>query len=52
MAMTGETQATVTCAACGDRHTFLGSQRKVTVATQVWAGFAPARNRASLQRDA
>jgi hypothetical protein len=29
-------QATVTCAACGDRQTFLGSRWEVTVATQVW----------------
>jgi hypothetical protein len=34
--MTDMTQATVTCAVCGDRQTFLGSQREVTVATEVW----------------
>ena len=34
--MTGMTRATVTCAACGDRQTFLGSQWEVTVATEVW----------------
>jgi hypothetical protein len=34
--MTGMTQATVTCAACGDRQTFLGSRWEVTVAAEVW----------------
>jgi len=36
VAMTNVTQATVTCAACGDRQTFEGSQWEVTVATEVW----------------
>lgn len=36
VAITGMTQATVTCAACGDRQTFQGSQWEVTVATEVW----------------
>jgi hypothetical protein len=30
------TQATVTCAECGDRHTFVGTQWEVTVAAEVW----------------
>jgi hypothetical protein len=34
--MTGMTQAIVTCAACGDRQTFLGSPWEVKVATEVW----------------
>jgi hypothetical protein len=34
--MTNTTQATVTCAACGDRQTFLGSKWEVTVAIEVW----------------
>lgn len=34
--MTNMTQATVTCAACGDRQTFLGSTWEVTVAAEVW----------------
>jgi hypothetical protein len=36
VAMTDMTQATITCAACGDRKTFLGSRWEVTVATEVW----------------
>jgi hypothetical protein len=36
MTMTGMTRATVTCTICGDQQTFLGSQREVTVAAQVW----------------
>jgi hypothetical protein len=34
--MTDLTQATVTCAACGERQTLLGSQWEVTVAAEVW----------------
>jgi hypothetical protein len=30
------TQATVTWAECGDRHTFVGTQWEVTVAAEVW----------------
>jgi hypothetical protein len=30
------TEATVTCAECGDRHTFAGTQWEVTVAVEVW----------------
>jgi hypothetical protein len=29
------TQATVTCAECGDRRTFVGTQCEVTVAAEV-----------------
>jgi hypothetical protein len=34
--MTDMTKATVTCAVCGGRQTFLGSQWEVTVAAEVW----------------
>lgn len=34
--MTDKAQATVTCAACGARQTFRGSQWEVTVAAEVW----------------
>jgi hypothetical protein len=34
--MTNMIQATVTCTACGNRQTFLGSTWEVTVATEVW----------------
>lgn len=30
------TRATLTCAECGDRRTFAGTQWEVTVAAQVW----------------
>jgi hypothetical protein len=30
------TQATVTWAECGDRHTFVGTQWEVTMAAEVW----------------
>ena len=30
------TRAIVTCAECGDRHTFVGTQWEVMVAAQVW----------------
>ncbi|MGN6173863.1 MAG: hypothetical protein ACTHPS_13065 [Streptosporangiaceae bacterium] len=30
------TRATVSCAECGDRQTFLGTQWEVTVAAEVW----------------